>query len=389
MLCPKSSAEAVREQDMFTMVQLVQLATVMTAVGGIVFALRQGPGSLLTWTWCLFCLGLGSLALNSVFEGKMGMFGELLSLASVITCGFSWLLARALFRPAPAFDRKHIFLVLIVASTYIFDRYLPIFVSPEMLVSDVMVTGLRSLDNFQILMVSVFLVFSVAEVFKGWDKPLPGLEQRYRVGYVAVYTTTFTLTIIWLRQSPDFVLQNPWTEIITPLCALSVLIYAGVFLRHRLANPVSVYGVNDNLVANAKEPRPAALPPTEEEIAVAKTIEAYVKAHDCYLTPHLKVSRLAHLLREPEYKITRAITGVLGFKNFNQYINQYRIEHAKSLFSDDQFDDVSILAIGMESGFGSVGPFNRAFKNHAGVTPREFRAMARGKCVNMSPISQG
>jgi AraC-like DNA-binding protein len=363
---------------MFTLVQLVQLTTVIIATVGIVFALRHGTRNTLIWTWCMFCLGLGSVALNDAFPGQLGVFGELLSLASIVTCGFSWLLARTLFRPVPAFDWKHISVVAIVALTYMFDRYLPRFVSPETLASDSMVTGLRSLDNFQILAVSIFLVFSVVEVFRSWTKSLPRLEQQYRIGYVAVYTITFTITIIWLRQSPGFVLQNPWTEIITPLCALSVLIYAGIFLRHRLANPVGVVGANDNIVADLIAPKPVAAPPTEEEIALAKTIEAYVKANDCYLTTNLKVSRLARLLMEPEYKITRAITGVLGFKNFNQYINQYRIEHAKTLFSNNKFDDVSILAIGMESGFGSVGPFNRAFKSHAGVTPREFRAMARG-----------
>jgi AraC-like DNA-binding protein len=132
------------------------------------------------------------------------------------------------------------------------------------------------------------------------------------------------------------------------------------------------------VITSVFAPKADPLPPTPEEIALARTIEAYVKTHDCYLTTHLKVSRLATLLMEPEYKITRAITGVLGFKNFNQYINQYRIEHAKTLFADNKFDDVSILTIGMDCGFGSVGPFNRAFKSHAGVTPREFRAMARG-----------
>ena len=368
---------------MFTLVQLVQLTTVIIAVGGVVFALRQGSQKRLIWIWCLFCLGLGSVALNDAFEGQLGLFGEFLALASIVTCGFSWLLARALFRPAPAFDWKHISIVALVASTYAFDRYLPSFVSPETLASDGMVTALRSLDNFQIMSVSIFMVFSVVEVFKSWNKSLPRLEQKYRIGYVFVYLITFTISIIWLRQSPQFVLQNPWTEIITPLCALSVLVYAGVFLRHRLANPVSntvtgAFGANDNIIADALAPKSDPLPPTAEEIALAKTIEAYVEANDCYLTTNLKVSRLARLLMEPEYRITRAITGVLGFKNFNQYINQYRIEHAKSLFSDNKFDDVSILAIGMDSGFGSVGPFNRAFKNHAGVTPREFRALARG-----------
>jgi AraC-like DNA-binding protein len=34
---------------------------------------------------------------------------------------------------------------------------------------------------------------------------------------------------------------------------------------------------------------------------------------------------------------------------------------------------VPILTIALDAGFQSLGPFNRAFKAHAGVTPSEFR----------------
>ncbi|MEM8546929.1 MAG: helix-turn-helix domain-containing protein [Pseudomonadota bacterium] len=40
--------------------------------------------------------------------------------------------------------------------------------------------------------------------------------------------------------------------------------------------------------------------------------------------------------------------------------------------------DESILAVAMDSGFASLGPFNRAFKQDTGVTPSQFRRAAIG-----------
>ena len=42
-----------------------------------------------------------------------------------------------------------------------------------------------------------------------------------------------------------------------------------------------------------------------------------------------------------------------------------------------QAEDLPILTIALESGYGSIGPFNRAFRAHFGMTPTEYRAAAR------------
>jgi AraC-like DNA-binding protein len=34
---------------------------------------------------------------------------------------------------------------------------------------------------------------------------------------------------------------------------------------------------------------------------------------------------------------------------------------------------VPILTVALDAGFGSIGPFNRAFKAHTGLTPSEYR----------------
>jgi len=45
--------------------------------------------------------------------------------------------------------------------------------------------------------------------------------------------------------------------------------------------------------------------------------------------------------------------------------------------SDPACDRRPILTLALEAGFGSIGPFNRAFRERHGVSPSEFRAMRR------------
>jgi AraC-like DNA-binding protein len=92
---------------------------------------------------------------------------------------------------------------------------------------------------------------------------------------------------------------------------------------------------------------------------------------------HLKVADLAKRLEVPEYKVSQCITGALGFPNFNQMINHWRVERAKAMLADDRYADLPVLTIALDCGFGSIGPFNRAFKAHTGVTPTQFRSDAR------------
>ncbi len=47
-----------------------------------------------------------------------------------------------------------------------------------------------------------------------------------------------------------------------------------------------------------------------------------------------------------------------------------------------------ILTIALDAGFGSIGPFNRAFKAHTGLTPTEYRRGHLGGTEGGSPIPE-
>jgi AraC-like DNA-binding protein len=92
-----------------------------------------------------------------------------------------------------------------------------------------------------------------------------------------------------------------------------------------------------------------------------------------YRQEGLTIGGLAARLDVPEYRLRQAINEGLGYRNFNAFLNRYRINEAKAALSDRNQRDVAVLTIAMDAGFQSIGPFNRAFKAETGLTPTEFR----------------
>ena len=63
--------------------------------------------------------------------------------------------------------------------------------------------------------------------------------------------------------------------------------------------------------------------------------------------------------------------------NFNDYINELRIKDAEQMLRDESFDNYTITAIGLESGFNSKSSFYSAFKKFNGMTPNEYKKSVR------------
>jgi AraC-like DNA-binding protein len=92
-----------------------------------------------------------------------------------------------------------------------------------------------------------------------------------------------------------------------------------------------------------------------------------------YRQEGLSIGGLAAKLDLPEYRLRQLINERLGYRNFNAFLNRYRIDEAKAALSDPSQREVQVLTIAMDAGFQSIGPFNRAFKADTGMTPTEFR----------------
>jgi len=92
-----------------------------------------------------------------------------------------------------------------------------------------------------------------------------------------------------------------------------------------------------------------------------------------YRHENVTIGALATKLRIPEYRLRRLINQKLGYRNFNVFLNNHRIEEAKAALADPAQAEVPVITIAMDAGFASLGPFNRAFKATTGLTPTEYR----------------
>ena len=62
-----------------------------------------------------------------------------------------------------------------------------------------------------------------------------------------------------------------------------------------------------------------------------------------------------------------------GFhKNFNDFVNQYRINAFKQKLNNKEQQKLSLLGIAYECGFNSKATFNRVFKKFNQVSPSDY-----------------
>jgi AraC-like DNA-binding protein len=117
--------------------------------------------------------------------------------------------------------------------------------------------------------------------------------------------------------------------------------------------------------------KPAAIEP-----ATLGRLKQLMTVERIYRREGLTIGLLSAELDVAEYRLRQLINEGLGYRNFNAFLNHYRIEEAKAALVDPEQMEVPVLTIAMDAGFQSIGPFNRAFKAATDLTPTEFRRLA-------------
>ena len=132
----------------------------------------------------------------------------------------------------------------------------------------------------------------------------------------------------------------------------------------------------------AAENKPAAIEPE-----LLRRLQRLMTFERAYRREGLTIGSLSAELGVPEYRLRQLINEGLGHRNFNAFLHSYRIEEAKAALADPAQQQVPVLTIAMDTGFQSIGPFNRAFKAATDLTPTEFRRLALAKNASMPPAA--
>lgn len=201
-------------------------------------------------------------------------------------------------------------------------------------------------------------------------------RRRFRIIFaVAVGVTGF---IINYSETVGFRDSAPsWLLLFQASSILIMTLVFGVWLMRMRAEVLD--GREDEAAA-----APAAAAPAAGGALRAVERPAYEKlmslmAEGAWREEGLTVASLAEKVGVPEHQLRALINGRLGRRNFSAFLNSYRIEEAKRLLASPEQARRQVLQIALEVGYGSIAPFNRAFKDATGATPTEYRRKALGE----------
>ncbi len=234
----------------------------------------------------------------------------------------------------------------------------------------------------------VFAVLAAVAAAAHWRADLVEGRRRLRV-FVLVTGVVYTVAMLMARlAAPRGRLSASTALLDSAALLLMVAVVAGHLLR--LGNSA----LFPSSPAPGAVPAPASLPPPADSAppppntaadpadgrladaqqqALQQALQRLMTEQHAYRREDLSIASLAALLKVPEYRLRRLINQRLGHRNFNAFVNGYRLQEASAALADPQRRSLPVLGIALDAGFQSIGPFNRAFKAATGRTPSEYR----------------
>lgn len=125
-----------------------------------------------------------------------------------------------------------------------------------------------------------------------------------------------------------------------------------------------------NFAGDEVEERKTALEERDLELLKSRVTQQMSGAK-LYLEPGLTLNDLARKLGVNTTVLSFTINNGFG-KNFNDFVNEFRIEDVKQMLLSGKAENENLLAIAFDCGFNSKATFNRAFKKFTGLSPKEF-----------------
>lgn len=109
----------------------------------------------------------------------------------------------------------------------------------------------------------------------------------------------------------------------------------------------------------------------DELKAQINKLEYLMEDEKFYRTENLTLRILSKRIGLPEYKTRALINDTFKYRNFNDYVNQLRIEEACERLSVEH--DTPVQNIALDVGYRTLSSFNRAFKEIMNQTPTQYR----------------
>ncbi len=187
--------------------------------------------------------------------------------------------------------------------------------------------------------------------------------------------------------------QLQWTRFFITFCFVLVSVHIGTLfievapifkLLISCANLILVFSIaisgiiQYNVISAAHradlpvtEPSLKREDPIEKVLELINRIDHYVLDSTVYTKQDLTIVDISTALEVHPRDVSMAINKHYN-KNFNTYINQFRVKRAQELLKTDILTNLSIEGLSREVGFHSKASFYTAFKKATGTTPMNY-----------------
>jgi AraC-like DNA-binding protein len=208
------------------------------------------------------------------------------------------------------------------------------------------------------------VLLTLAEAWRGLAVDLVERRRRLRILFVAGVSAFLAAAVA--VQGYNLAQSTTTPELLT-WATLSLIVTAGL---------AAIVNLVQLRTASWLEPEPALARPGDLgalERQVLRALQAEFDQRRVYREEGLTITALAGRLGTREQVLRRVINQGLGYRNFKDFLHAYRIREACERLRRVEDSRLPVLSIALHVGYGSIGPFNRAFKARMGMTPTHFR----------------
>ncbi len=226
----------------------------------------------------------------------------------------------------------------------------------------------------------LFLILALSAIVAHWRQDLVEARRQLRsifigLGGAYILVVTFVELVLGLKSAPLLL------EVGHSLLLASLLVVTATWLI--ITSPQGLLASLDiplkaapkiETIDSESDKAQDTLSLTEKNWLQA--LRDHMESEYGYRNNELSIGKLGERLAIPEHQLRRLINKHLGYRNFNDFLNQYRIGEAAKRLNDPEQERLPILTIALEVGYSSLTPFNRAFKGQYQQTPSEYRRKA-------------
>jgi len=112
---------------------------------------------------------------------------------------------------------------------------------------------------------------------------------------------------------------------------------------------------------------------TKYLLSIHQKADSCMKEAQPYLHPDFNMAQLSVQTKIPVHHLSYYFREEKK-QHFNDYVNKWRINHAKNLIREGKSHDLTLEGIGLNSGFHNRNSFRTSFKKGEGISPSAFAA---------------